>query len=432
MAGGAQQNIKQQAQQGNVDALATLIGTVLDLQKTVIRVKVHRSSLQIDLESPYITDQKRISRLITQEVAALDLQGIRQVSISSWTIKPHSGKSSKSPAWSHRSTLSSAMARTETADLTQNSPVVRERTDQVARKKTYSQVGSPKRSSWSAPPPYTAGWQRYLAIARVYWNRSRSKFFNPLTVVMVLLFLFFAPKIIYISVPEQPIWKAGSAKLMMTTTEEGRTLTSEQIYARVSPAVVRIDDYQGIGTGIILTANGVVLTNAHVVRNHTVGVSLNSVVNGNRKLKGVVIVDDEMSDLALVQIEDVQHLPTVTWTTYKEKADSDQDELALASSRPVYAIGYPRGKKTMTTGKLISVPTASFFRYRIPIHALTTEPGLVTPGFSGGPLINADGRVIGVTYATIGTGEGLHLSSVIVKHFLDDVVPRAEIERDKP
>ena len=125
----------------------------------------------------------------------------------------------------------------------------------------------------------------------------------------------------------------------------GEALTAEEVYARVNPATVTVvcdvsDTSASVGTGVIITADGYVLTNHHVVaggRNCTVTLS------DNVQYEAKYVVSDEVNDLAVLKIVDARDLPTA------ELGDSS----LLTVGETVYAIGNPLGvelRGTFTDG----------------------------------------------------------------------------------
>ncbi len=157
---------------------------------------------------------------------------------------------------------------------------------------------------------------------------------------------------------------------------------------RASPSVVSIGtDQGGLGSGIIVSPDGQILTNAHVVA----GSRLLAVgLPDGRTFRGRVIVADESVDLALVKI-DAQGLPAATL------GDSDQ----LKPGQFAIAIGNPLGYYRTVTFGVISATNRNVRagpRGRGLENMIQTSAP-INPGNSGGPLINLRGEVIGVNTA---------------------------------
>jgi Do/DeqQ family serine protease len=208
----------------------------------------------------------------------------------------------------------------------------------------------------------------------------------------------------------------------------GNTNFITQVVDKVGPAVVRIDSSRtvareipdafnnplfrqffgselptgpqqrvekGEGSGFIISSNGQILTNAHVVDGaDTVNVTLKD----GRSLKGKVMGTDPVTDVAVVKIE-ANNLPAVSL------GDSEQ----LKPGEWAIAIGNPLGlDNTVTTG-IISATGRSSKDVGVPdkrVQFIQTDAA-INPGNSGGPLLNASGQVIGMNTAIIQGAQGL-------------------------
>ncbi len=151
----------------------------------------------------------------------------------------------------------------------------------------------------------------------------------------------------------------------------------------------------GTGSGFILSADGKLLTNAHVVEGaDKVKVTLKS----GREYQGTVIGIDEMTDVAVVKI-DGENLPTVT---LGEAENLQPGEWAIA-------IGNPLGLDNTVTVGIISALGRTSSEVGVPdkrVRFIQTDAA-INPGNSGGPLLNAQGEVIGVNTAIRANAQGL-------------------------
>lgn len=162
--------------------------------------------------------------------------------------------------------------------------------------------------------------------------------------------------------------------------------TSINVYRTVSPAVVTVRAGRGAGSGSIIRPDGLILTNDHVVRSAQGGRVTVNTSNG-KSYTGQVIARNRQSDLALVQLNTRDRLPTV------RLADPKQ----IAVGQRVFAIGSPFGLSgTFTTGILS----------RIAPNGILQTDAAINPGNSGGPLLNSRGELIGVNTAILSPGGG--------------------------
>ena len=155
---------------------------------------------------------------------------------------------------------------------------------------------------------------------------------------------------------------------------------------RIQAGVVQIDMGSGSASGFIINADGLVVTNEHVVGNaRKVGVWL---TNG-RRYDGDVLERNASADLALVQID--------SNGTFNHIAVGDPDKVRVGDE--VLALGFPLADRigsdlTVTRGIVSSI------RKEVGIDLFQTDAA-INPGNSGGPLVNMDGAVIGVNTAKI-------------------------------
>jgi S1-C subfamily serine protease len=196
-----------------------------------------------------------------------------------------------------------------------------------------------------------------------------------------------------------------------------QALNVEAVAAQVEPAVVDIDtrilvDASGrtaeaAGTGMIITSNGQVLTNNHVIRGAT---SIQVTIEGRSSAYTAQVVGvDPTDDVALLQIPGVSGLPTVTMA----------DSSALAVGQDVVAIGNALGKggaPTVTRGSISGLGRSiTVSDGRGGTESLTDVIEMdapIQPGDSGGPLVNAAGQVVGMITAGSREGRSQSTSSV--------------------
>ena len=204
---------------------------------------------------------------------------------------------------------------------------------------------------------------------------------------------------------------------------EAKELTPREIYEQASPAVVMVMGHSDSGkggsggTGSIIQADGVVLTNAHVVIDEKTGkpyprlsvflkparVSGDTKADLARMVRAKLVAYSSSLDLALLKLESVAApLPVI------DLSDSDRTKIGDR----VIAIGHPEqgGLWTLTTG-VISAEVDNFNGVKGK-HVFQTEASL-NRGNSGGPLVDSEGHMIGVNTAIARVApDGMPITSI--------------------
>ena len=221
----------------------------------------------------------------------------------------------------------------------------------------------------------------------------------------------------------------GRDPVATTITETGGSnpsaggLSAGDVYRRAASAVVEIQTGNASGTGFVLDDEGHVVTNAHVVDDaQTVEVAF---AEGGQE-QGQVIATDRSTDLAVLQVDLDGH---------------DVDPLQLDSSADVrvgddvYAIGNPFGLERSFTAGIVSAVNRQIQApngFTIDDAIQTDAP--VNQGNSGGPLLDADGNVIGVVSQIASetggnVGIGYAVPSDTVRTVVDGLLRDGEIKR---
>jgi S1-C subfamily serine protease len=200
---------------------------------------------------------------------------------------------------------------------------------------------------------------------------------------------------------------ANLSPMRLTVADAQPAYTPEEsnriaVYKRMLPSVVNVtssqlslDFFYGVvpsesqGSGFILTKDGRILTNYHVIANPQ---KLEVTLSDKHKYPAKIILQDPAHDLALLQINANNLTPAVL---------SESRDLQVGQN--VYAIGNPFGLNgTMTTGILSSIRSVREPQGATIENALQTDAA-INPGNSGGPLLNSRGEVIGMN-TLIATG----------------------------
>jgi S1-C subfamily serine protease len=166
--------------------------------------------------------------------------------------------------------------------------------------------------------------------------------------------------------------------------------TVQQVLAKVQDAVVSIRTNLGAGTGMIITGDGLVVTNNHVIDKATsITVTL---FNSTTAKPAMLLGHDATDDVAVIQVDNVSGLPTVTLGDSTKSTVGD-DVVAIGN-----ALNLPGGP-TVTAG-IISAVGRNLPDPRQPQNLLQTDAA-INPGNSGGPLVNSSGDVVGMNTLVI-------------------------------
>jgi Do/DeqQ family serine protease len=179
---------------------------------------------------------------------------------------------------------------------------------------------------------------------------------------------------------------------------------------------------QSLGSGVVVSADGYVLTNSHVIGDARAEVSVT--LPDKRELRAKIVGIDEATDLAVLKI-DARNLPAMAW--------GDSSKLKIAEW--VLAIGNPFGVLSQTvtlgivsaTGRNIEGPQASF------VDFIQTDAA-INQGNSGGALVNARGELIGINTAIFSQsggsqGVGFAVPSKLAKHIMEELITYGGVRR---
>jgi Do/DeqQ family serine protease len=180
------------------------------------------------------------------------------------------------------------------------------------------------------------------------------------------------------------------------------------------------------GSGVIISPNGYVLTNNHVVGDNSTGVSV--ILGDKREKRAKLIGVDPVTDLALLKI-DGQNLPTIPW--------GDSSQLKVAEW--VLAIGNPYQLGQTVTLGIVSGTNRNYSRaagegvISSIVDYIQTDAA-INPGNSGGALINRRGELVGINtwiYSESGgyQGIGFAVPTNVARHIADELMKNGEVRR---
>ncbi len=221
-----------------------------------------------------------------------------------------------------------------------------------------------------------------------------------------------------INIPAAP---NGTGVTLPFEATSGADWPLQTIYDKLAPTVVGITCYQdgmqfSWGTGVVFTADGYIITNAHVLAGSD---AADVIFSDGTTYSASFLGSDTATDLAVLKIQ-------ATDLPYAEFADSN----ACQVGDEVVAIGNPLGEAyagTMTDG-IISAIDRSVTNKGYSMTLLQTNAAL-NEGNSGGPLINSHGQVIGITnmkvmftYSATVEGIGFAIPSSVIKPVVDAII----------
>lgn len=202
--------------------------------------------------------------------------------------------------------------------------------------------------------------------------------------------------------------------------------TSETAYNKVADSVVGIvcysdeitsvEDCSSQGSGIIISSDGYVLTNSHVINNSKTDYLIQIVTADGKEYTAGVVGFDSRTDIAVLKMDNAKNLKPATF------GDSSKIELG----EDIIAVGNPGGldyQNSITKGIVSAVDrelsSTSLVKY------IQTDAA-INPGNSGGPVVNLYGQVIGVATSKIVSeqyeGMGFAIPSQTVKEILDELI----------
>ena len=181
---------------------------------------------------------------------------------------------------------------------------------------------------------------------------------------------------------------------------------------------VRTPKQQGSGSGVIISADGYIVTNNHVVADAD---ELTATLNDNKEYSARIIGTDKASDLALIRI-DGKNLPAITI------ANSDD----IKVGEWVLAVGNPFNLTNTVTAGIVSAKARSL--YQNGVESFIQTDAAINPGNSGGALVNTRGELIGINamlYSQTGSfsGYGFAIPTSIMNKVVADLKQYGTVQR---
>src|SRR5215472_16821289 len=268
-------------------------------------------------------------------------------------------------------------------------------------------------------------------------------------ITLFTLLLAMAP-LVCVAQTEQPTRSAEAAKVLKSDPLHVFSESVQQLSGAVTKSVVQVvttgfglttdedkDDTayleaeRGIGAGVVLSSDGYIVSNAHVVQGaRKIRVRLQGLdkktaeqvdASPHGPIEAKLVGIDRLSDLAVLKI-DLKGLPTL------ELADSND----LKQGQVVFAFGSPLGLENSVSMGVVSATTRQIDPDRPEIYIQTDAP--INPGNSGGPLVDVDGHIVGINTFILsesGGNEGLGFAipSNVVKNVYEQLRTEGHVHR---
>lgn len=224
--------------------------------------------------------------------------------------------------------------------------------------------------------------------------------------------------------PSIPQAETGTGVILSITPPSGEALTYTQVYEKAAPSIAALTAYSAgmvsTGTGIVLTADGYIVTNAHII--------------AGAEQVNVTLSDDSLWSAQLVGFEPLEDLAVLKIDASGLTPAQFGDDTLLRSGDPVSAIGNPMGYRSTITPGIVSALDQPVSVEGTTMYLLQTSAA-INYGSSGGALLTDRGQVVGVTTIKIvaddGSAEGLGFAipTTRVKQVVDRLIAGAPVTR---
>lgn len=228
-----------------------------------------------------------------------------------------------------------------------------------------------------------------------------------------------------------PTWPTGQGVRLELDEERGEVLTPQEVYKAVNPSTVTVTaqlrSSTSVGTGVIFTEDGYVVTNYHVISG---GRYCAVMLEDGAVYAARYVAGDAENDLAVLKMIESGYAGPLSFPAARF-GDSD----ALEVGDPVYAIGNPLGvelRGTFTNG-IVSAVDRDVEIHEKSMTLIQTNAALNT-GNSGGPLIDQYGRVVGINVIKMDSedstveGLGFAIPSSVVRRMVNDLLETGAVQ----
>src|SRR5512140_475386 len=188
------------------------------------------------------------------------------------------------------------------------------------------------------------------------------------------------------------------------------TQVIDDLVQQVLPSLVVVRGRRyGAGAGIVWDANGLILTNSHVVGRHMPIV----VLQDDREYESKLVARDPDVDLALLSIEATGLTPLKPVSVSPRVGEM------------VFAFGHPWGQRNTVTRGIVSALVSAHNRRGDTLPVIRSDTPLA-PGNSGGPLVNAKGEVVGINAMIVGGDQSVSIAASVASDFVRKAIKKSE------
>ncbi|MCS6909787.1 MAG: trypsin-like peptidase domain-containing protein [Anaerolineales bacterium] len=223
-----------------------------------------------------------------------------------------------------------------------------------------------------------------------------------------------------------PVERVAQPTLPAQTINVDINTAIQDAVARVSPAVVTVITDRGSGSGVIVSEDGYILTNAHVIQGAR---QLQAIFLDGQMVDAKLVGSDVIADVAVLKVD----AKVPGWA---ELGNSD----ALQPGETVIAIGSPLGdfRNTVTVGVVSALGRSLETRFGYAMEDLIQTDAAINQGNSGGPLVNLAGQVVGLNTLVVrgnafssaqAEGLGFAIASNTVKALSEQIIAQGFVSR---
>lgn len=226
-----------------------------------------------------------------------------------------------------------------------------------------------------------------------------------------------------VTAPTGVLTNASYRGIPITARPTSEEMTAKEVFRQYSPSIVGVvcvtEQGQSSGSGIILSQDGYIITNSHVLNDSKTNRHLQVILHDGKKYNAVVVGFDKTTDLAVLKVN-TKGLPAAVF------GNSDSMEVGDW----VVAIGNPGGMNfanSLTRGAISGLNRSVGYSEAGNMTYIQTDAA-ISPGASGGALLNLHGQVIGVNTSKLVAagyeGMGFAIPIARAKEIVDDLVSR--------